>query len=129
MLLLCLVDPISFLPQCQMSLLYDLPMEYHYRKYLPILLWFLEHHSQIIHLPHPFRFVVELFAWGISIGCSVTMALTVPNPPLITLYPVWILGCSMYAWAAYTRKSFGMIANYLLLVTIDSVGLFRMVYI
>jgi hypothetical protein len=75
---------------------------------------------------HPFRFVVELFAWGISIGCSVTMALTVPNPPLITLYPVWILGCSMYAWAAYTRKSFGMIANYLLLVTIDSVGLARM---
>jgi len=78
---------------------------------------------------HPFRFVVELVAWGISIGCSITMALTVPNPPLITLYPVWILGCSMYAWAAYTRKSFGMIANYLLLVTIDSVGLFRMVYI
>jgi hypothetical protein len=78
---------------------------------------------------HPFRFVVELFAWGISIGCSITMALTVPTPPLITLYPVWILGCSMYAWAAYTRKSFGMIANYLLLVTIDSVGLFRMVYI
>jgi len=75
---------------------------------------------------HPFRFVVELFAWGISIGCSVTMALTVPTPPLITLYPVWILGCSMYAWAAYTRKSFGMIANYLLLVTIDSVGLARM---
>ena len=75
---------------------------------------------------HPFRFIVELLAWGISIGCSITMALTVPNPPLITLYPVWILGCSMYAWAAYTRKSFGMIANYLLLVTIDSVGLARM---
>ncbi len=75
---------------------------------------------------HPFRFVVELFAWGISIGCSVTMALTVPNPPLITLYPVWILGCSMYAWAAYTRKSFGMLANYILLTTIDSVGLARM---
>ncbi len=75
---------------------------------------------------HPFRFVVELFAWGISIGCSITMALTVPNPPLITLYPVWILGCSMYAWAAYTRKSFGMLANYILLTTIDSVGLARM---
>ena len=75
---------------------------------------------------HPFRFVIELFAWGISIGCSITMALTVPNPPLITLYPVWILGCSMYAWAAYTRKSFGMLANYILLTTIDSVGLARM---
>jgi len=73
-----------------------------------------------------FRFVVELVAWAISIGCSITMALTVPNPPLLIMYPIWISGCSMYAWASYTRKSFGMLANYLLLVTIDSVGLMRM---
>ncbi len=75
---------------------------------------------------HPFRFVVELVAWGISIGCSITMALTVPNPPLLVLYPIWIFGCGLYAWAAYTRKSFGMLANYLLLTTIDTVGLVRM---
>lgn len=73
------------------------------------------------------RFAVELLAWAISIGCSITMALTVPDPPLIVLYPIWILGCAMYAWAAYTRKSFGMLANYLLLTTIDSVGLIRMI--
>jgi hypothetical protein len=75
---------------------------------------------------HPFRFVVEVIAWAISIGCAVTMALTVPNPPLLILYPVWILGCALYAWAAYTRKSFGMLANYVLLTTIDSIGLIRM---
>jgi hypothetical protein len=75
---------------------------------------------------HPFRFCVELFAWAISIGCSITMALTVPNPPLLALYPVWIAGCALYAWAAYTRKSFGMLANYLLLTTIDTIGLLRM---
>jgi hypothetical protein len=74
-----------------------------------------------------FRFIVELFAWAISIGCSITMAVTVPNPPLLILYPIWIIGCAMYAWAAYTRKSFGMLANYLLLVTIDVFGLLRMV--
>ena len=73
------------------------------------------------------RFVVELLAWAISIGCSITMALTVPTPPLLALYPVWILGCAMYAWASYTRKSFGMLANYMLLVTIDSIGLIRMI--
>ena len=73
-----------------------------------------------------FRFCVELFAWAISIGCSITMAFTVPNPPLLSLYPIWIVGCGMYAWAAFTRKSFGMLANYMLLVTIDSVGLIRM---
>jgi hypothetical protein len=72
------------------------------------------------------RFVIELLAWAISVGCSITMALTVPNPPLLTLYPIWITGCAMYAWASWTRKSFGMLANYLLLTTIDSVGLARM---
>ena len=76
---------------------------------------------------HPFRFIIELLAWGISIGCSIVMALTVPTPPLLALYPVWILGCGLYAWASWTRKSFGMLANYLLLVTIDSVGLVRMI--
>ena len=76
---------------------------------------------------HPFRFFIELLAWAISIGCSITMALTVPTPPLLALYPVWILGCGLYAWAAYTRKSFGMLANYVLLTTIDSIGLLRMV--
>jgi hypothetical protein len=72
------------------------------------------------------RFFVELLAWAVSIGCSLTMAITVPNPPLLALYPIWISGCAMYAWASYTRKSFGMLANYLLLVTIDFVGLIRM---
>jgi hypothetical protein len=75
---------------------------------------------------HRFRFFVELLAWAISIGCSLTMAITVPNPPLIFMYPVWITGCALYAWAAYTRRSFGMLANYILLTTIDSIGLIRM---
>jgi len=77
---------------------------------------------------HPVRFFIELLAWGISIGCSITMAATVPTPPLLVLYPIWIAGCALYAWAAYTRKSFGMLANYILLTTIDTVGLIRMVF-
>jgi hypothetical protein len=75
---------------------------------------------------NPFRFAIELLAWAISIGCSITMAVTVPNPPLLLLYPVWISGCALYAWASYTRKSFGMLANYILLTTIDTYGLIRM---
>jgi hypothetical protein len=75
------------------------------------------------------RFVIELLAWAISIGCSITMAVTVPNPPLLALYPVWISGCAMYAWAAYTRKSFGMLANYILLTAIDTLGLIRMILV
>lgn len=76
---------------------------------------------------YPARFFIEVVAWAISIGCAVVMAFTVPNPPLIYLYPVWISGCAMYAWAAWTRRSFGMLANYLLLTTIDTIGLVRMI--
>ena len=76
---------------------------------------------------HRVRFIIELLAWATSIGCSITMALTVPNPPLLALYPIWIIGCAMYAWASWTRKSFGMLANYILLTTIDTVGLIRMI--
>ena len=87
----------------------------------PTLQWIKDDYSS-----NKFRFAVELLAWVVSIGCSITMAITVPNPPLLALYPVWISGCAMYAWASYTRKSFGMLANYLLLVSIDFVGLIRM---
>lgn len=75
---------------------------------------------------HPLRFCVELVAWAISLACSVTMAVTVPDAPLLILYPLWISGCAMYSWAAYTRKSFGMLANYILLTSIDTVGLIRL---
>jgi len=75
---------------------------------------------------NPVRFVAEFVAWLISIGCAIGMAFTVPDPPLLVLYPVWIVGCAIYAWAAYTRRSFGMLANYILLTTIDTVGLVRL---
>jgi hypothetical protein len=75
---------------------------------------------------HRIRFCLEVIAWAISIGCSITMAVTVPTPPLLALYPVWITGCAIYAWCAYSRRSFGMLANYILLTTIDTIGLIRM---
>lgn len=75
---------------------------------------------------HPLRFTLEVIAWAMSIGCSVVMAATVPTPPLLYIYPFFIAGCVIYSWAAWTRRSFGMLANYLLLTSIDSVALIRM---
>jgi hypothetical protein len=75
---------------------------------------------------HPVRFILEFIAWIVSIGIALTMAFTVPNPPLQLLYPFWISSSGIYAWAAWTRRSFGMLANYLLLTSIDTIGLIRM---
>ena len=77
----------------------------------------------------PTRFVLEITAWFLSIGCAFTMMLTVPNPPFLILYPLFILQCAIFAWAAWTRRSSGMLANYLLLVSIDSVALAKMIFL
>ena len=34
---------------------------------------------------YKFRFVIELLAWIMSIGCCILMAATVPNPPFLLL--------------------------------------------
>lgn len=75
---------------------------------------------------NPFRCFLEIFAWFLSIGCSLTMATTLPHPPFLILYPLFILQCAIFGWAAYTRRSTGMVANYALLVGIDSVALTRL---
>lgn len=74
----------------------------------------------------PVRCVLEILAWILSITCSVVMMLTVPTPPFLILYPLFILQCAIFAWAAMTRGSTGMLANYILLVTIDSVALVKL---
>lgn len=77
----------------------------------------------------PLRFVLEITAWFMSIGCAVAMAVTLPTPPFLILYPIFIAQCAIFGWAAWTRKSTGMVANYLLLVSIDLVGLARLINI
>ena len=74
---------------------------------------------------HPVRFCIELLAWFMSIGANIMFAMCVPNVPFVLYLSITVTGCAMYAWAAWTRKSFGMLANYLLLTCIDSVGLIR----
>jgi len=76
---------------------------------------------------NPYRCAFEILAWFLSITCAVTMMLTVPNPPFLILYPLFIFQCAIFAWAAWTRGSAGMLANYMLLVTIDSVALTRLI--
>lgn len=76
----------------------------------------------------PLRFVLELLAWFMSIGCTIWMGLTLPNPPFIYLYPLFMIQCSIFGWAAWTRGSTGMVANYMLITTIDLLAYARLVW-
>jgi hypothetical protein len=55
------------------------------------------------------------------------MAFTLPHPPFLLLYPMFIMQCCIFAWSAWTRRSLGMLGNYILLITIDIAALIRLV--
>lgn len=78
------------------------------------------------HATHPVRFWLELLAWFMSIGCTIWMGYTLPTPPFVILYPLFMIQCTIFAWAAWTRGSTGMIANYMLIATIDLIAYTRM---
>jgi len=71
------------------------------------------------------RFCAEVFAWACSVVSAVIFAATVPHIPVVPLYTIFIAGCISSAWACYTRRSFGLMANSVFLVIIDSIGLAR----
>jgi hypothetical protein len=77
----------------------------------------------------PLRFVLEITAWVLSIVCTIWMGATLPNPPFLILYPLFIVQCAIFGWAAWTRRSTGMVANYILIVTIDIAALIRLISI
>ena len=71
------------------------------------------------------RFCAEVFAWACSVVSAIIFAATVPNIPVVPLYTIFIAGCVSSAWACYTRRSFGLMANSVFLVIIDGIGLVR----
>jgi hypothetical protein len=75
----------------------------------------------------PLRFCAEVFAWACSLVSAVIFAYSVPHVPVIPLYSIFISGCLASAWTCWTRGSFGLLANYICLITIDAVGLIRFI--
>lgn len=74
---------------------------------------------------HPVRFIVETWAWAFSIAAAILFAFTVPAVPFVLYLTITVMNCALYAWASWHRGSFGLLANYLLLTTIDTIALIR----
>ena len=78
------------------------------------------------HQSWPLRFWLEVLAWAFSIGAALLFAFTVPDIPFFLYLSMTISCCAIYTWAAWTRGSFGMLANYFALTMIDSIGFVRL---
>jgi hypothetical protein len=76
---------------------------------------------------HPTRVIAELYGWAISTGSSIVFALTVPHPPFLMLYPLWLSGLFALTFCAFSRGSVGMVALNISMIIIDMIGYGRLI--
>lgn len=71
---------------------------------------------------HPVRFFLEVACWINNLLIAIIFNTTVPDLPFLLLYPMWVGGSLTYAWCAWSRGSFGMLATYLMITVMDTYG-------
>jgi len=75
---------------------------------------------------HPWRLMGECYNWFVSVVVAVVFAVTVPTPPLIWLYPMWLTGLFITILCAKSRGSFGILMGASSMALIDTVGYIRL---
>lgn len=74
---------------------------------------------------NPVRLVLEMLNWILNIVSGVIIAATVPDTPLLVLYPIWFTCVGITLYSALTRGSTGIVLASISILLIDVVGFAR----
>ena len=72
------------------------------------------------------RLIGECVAMICNIGSAITLAVTIHNPNMYMVYGLFLIASLILIFCAYSRKSFGFMALYIMFVLIDGTGLTRL---
>ena len=75
---------------------------------------------------HPLRLILETVNWALNFVIAMTFTLTVPNVPLLLVYPLYFTALSISIYSAMSRGSFGLLMTSLTIFVIDLVGYYRL---
>ena len=75
---------------------------------------------------HPGRLILETVNWALNFVIAMTFTLTVPNVPLLLVYPLYFTALSISIYSAISRGSFGLLMTSLTIFIIDLVGYYRL---
>lgn len=75
---------------------------------------------------HPVRLILETVNWALNFVIAMTFTLTVPNVPLLLIYPLYFTALSISIYSAISRGSFGLLMTSLTIFIIDLVGYYRL---
>ncbi len=70
--------------------------------------------------------MLETVNWALNFVIAMTFTLTVPNVPLLLVYPLFFTALSISIYSAISRGSFGLLITSLTIFIIDLVGYYRL---
>ena len=75
---------------------------------------------------NPFRLTMETINWALNFAVAMTFTITVPNVPLLVVYPMFFTALSISIYSAISRGSFGILITSITIFLIDLVGYYKL---
>lgn len=75
---------------------------------------------------HPVRLILETINWLLNLAVALTFTLTVPNVPLLLVYPLFFAALSISIYSAISRGSFGLLMTSITIFVIDFIGYIKL---
>ena len=72
---------------------------------------------------------METINWALNFAVAMTFTLTVPNVPLLVVYPMFFTALSISIYSAISRGSFGILITSVTIFLIDLVGYYKVLVI
>jgi hypothetical protein len=77
---------------------------------------------------NPLRLALETVNWALNLAIALIFAITIPDVPLLTVYPIFFVALSISIYSAISRGSFGLLITSITLFVIDLVAFVRLLY-
>ena len=74
---------------------------------------------------NPFRFICEVIGMFSNLIASLILMWFSPNPPMFIAYIFFLVATCFLMYGAFSRKSFGFTAMYLVYLAIDGIGFIK----
>lgn len=75
---------------------------------------------------HPIRLILETVNWALNFVIAMLFTLTVPDVPLLVIYPLFFIALGISMYSAASRGSFGLLMTSVTIFLIDLVGYYRL---
>jgi len=76
----------------------------------------------------PLRLTLETVNWALNLAIALIFAITIPDVPLLMVYPIFFVALSISIYSAISRGSFGLLITSITLFVIDLVAFVRLLY-